>query len=302
MSLSNEEEDLLMRNLVLVLALVLVAVWGAAASGDVVIGILAPSGPEKVQEDWGALAAYLSERFGEKVSFAPVPPTEFRDFVDANPQGFLFHNPWVYVRAKLLKGAEALATVEIEGTGAKFGGVIFASKDSGISSLDDLRGKTVACYKFSSLGAWLFQKAEMVKKGLMPEKDCKLLVETPNQMEVVYMVRDKKVDAGTIRTGILERMEREGKINLQDYKILNEVHHEGFGELCSTPLYPDAPVASLKGTPPQLAKRMKEELLAIPAGHPALKQAHVKRFVEPLDYGPIEELCKLLGVEPFKRR
>jgi ABC-type phosphate/phosphonate transport system substrate-binding protein len=97
-------------------------------------------------------------------------------------------------------------------------------------------------------------------------------------------------------------MQREGKINLQEYKVLNDKPRDGFAEFCSTPLYPDAPLAALKETPPQIAQKMKQELLALREGHPALKQARVKRFLEPMDYGPIEELCKLLNVAPFKQR
>jgi ABC-type phosphate/phosphonate transport system substrate-binding protein len=120
--------------------------------------------------------------------------------------------------------------------------------------------------------------------------------------EVVYAVRDKKADVGTVRTNILETMQREGKISIQDFRVLNEMRHEALPELCSTPLYPDWPVASLGSAPPDLASRMKGALLAIPPGHPALEQARkIERFVDALDYGPMEDLCRLLNVDPFRR-
>lgn len=121
--------------------------------------------------------------------------------------------------------------------------------------------------------------------------------------EVVYAVRDKKADAGTVRTNMLETMQREGKVNMQDFLILNEMRHPGMSEVCSTALYPDWPVASLGATPPDLAAKMKTALLAIPPGHPALEQARkVERFVEALDYGPMEDLCRMLNVDPFRRK
>jgi two-component system, LuxR family, sensor histidine kinase TtrS len=83
---------------------------------------------------------------------------------------------------------------------------------------------------------------------------------------------------------------------------LNQMRHPGVSEACSTPLYPDWVVASLGKTPPELADKVKQALLGLPPGHPALVQARkIEQFEEPLDYAPMEELCKRLIVEPFRR-
>jgi len=106
---------------------------------------------------------------------------------------------------------------------------------------------------------------------------------------------------GTVRTGILETLQAENKIRMSDFRVIHRVRHEGFPQLCSTPLYPDWPVYSLRHTPPETVAKMKKALLAIPDVHPALWQAgKIERFLEPLDYGPMEELCRLLKVEPFR--
>jgi ABC-type phosphate/phosphonate transport system substrate-binding protein len=96
-------------------------------------------------------------------------------------------------------------------------------------------------------------------------------------------------------------MQREGKIDMQDFRVLNELNIRRLGA-CSTPLYPDWPVAALGKTPPEVADKMKQALLAIPPRHPALEKARkIDRFVDALDYGPVEELCRLLKVDPFRR-
>ncbi len=284
------------------LCLVALVSFAWDALGDVTIGISTPSGPDKLQQEWGPLAAYLGDRLGETVKLVPVSPTEFRDFCDAFPQGFLFHNPWVYIRAKVLKGAEALLTVEYRATGARFGGVVFCRHDCPVASLKDLTGKVVVCYQFSSLGAWLIQKGEMVKHGINPEKDCKRLLEAPDQEQVVLMVKNGLADAGTVRTGILEKMARKRKIRLEEFRVLNEQHHHGFEELCSSPLYPEWAFARLKATPPGLSTKVKELLLGLPPDHPSLQNAGVQRFVEALDYASVEELCRRLQVPPFSTR
>ncbi len=92
-----------------------------------------------------------------------------------------------------------------------------------------------------------------------------------------------------VRTNLLESMQREGQIDQKDFIILNPQHHEGFEMLCSTPIYPDWPVAAMGNLPPEQADKSKKALLAIPPGHPVLKQARgIERFVEPLDYSPVE--------------
>ena len=290
------------RHAIHILAAVFVAATCSPLFAEIRIGVQAPSGPEKARQDWKDLAVYLSERMGDEVVFVPVHPSEFREFCDAHPQGFLFHNPWVYIRAQVLKGARALVTVKYEGTGSTLGGVVFARRDSGINYLPDVRDKVLLCFQFGSLGGWLMQKNELVKNGITPEKDCRQLLEAPDQTEVVYAVRDKRADVGTVRTGILERMHSVGKIDLRDFRVLNEIHHEGFPQLCSTPLYPEAAVAALRETPPEVAAKMRDALLSIPSGHPALRAPQVGGFVPALDYGPVEEMCKRLGVEPFGKK
>jgi len=277
---------------------------GSVAWGEVKIGMLAQRGAETALKEWVGIGSLLSEQLGDKVTIVPLTFTGFMDFCDTDRSAFIFTNPWFYVKAKVKKGAKALVTVKYQGSGNMMGGVIFTRRDSGITTLADLKGKVLMCPKLSSPGGWLFEKGEIVKAGIEPEKDFKLLLETAKEShdEVVYAVRDKKADVGTVRNNILETMQREGKINIQDFLILNEMRHEGFPELCSTPLYPDWPVASLGTTPPELAARVKSALLAMPPGHPALEQARkIERFVEALDYGPMEELCRMLKVEPFRR-
>ena len=223
--------------------------------------------------------------------------TEVMQWTLNNENQFLFANSWFYVRAKVTRGAKAIVNVKNKGTGAFFGGVIFAKKESGITHLDDIRGRVLMCPKFSSAGGWIFQKGVMVKAGVIPEKDCKFLLEGHTHDAVVFAVKDGKADVGTVRTNILERMNREGKINIDNYAIIHSIKHPNFPELCSTPLYPSWPVASLRKTPPVIAEKLKRILLAIPPGSPELEACQVERFIEALDFGPLENLLRFLKLE-----
>ena len=287
----------------LVLVLIMTVLSAFCSWAEVKIGILAQRGKDEAVKEWSGLTEYLSDKVGEKFVLVPLSFTEFRDFYVTEKSGFIFANPWFYVRAKVRRGAHAIVTARYQHSGSMFGGVIFTRNDSGIVELNDLRGKLVLVPKLSSVGGWLFQKGVFVQNGITPEKDFKQLKETDkeSQDEVVYAVRDGKVDAGTVRTNILETMQRQGKINLADFRIIHPVQHPNFPEFCSTPLYPDWPVAALKDTSPSLVEKVKQELISIPQGHESLERARkLERFVDALDYAPLEELCKYLNVEPFR--
>jgi ABC-type phosphate/phosphonate transport system substrate-binding protein len=289
----------------LIACIVLILMGPCAARSEIKIGALAQRGTEIALKEWGPLGEYLTKELGEQVTIVPVKFSEFRDWYWAEPKAYIIANSWFYVRAKVRRGAKALVTIKYKGQGTLFGGVIFARRDSGIASMQDLKGKVVMCPRFSSLGGWLFQKGVMVKHGVTPEKDFKMLLESPDESQdgVVLAVRDRKVDVGTVRTNLLEAMQREGKIDLGELIVLNPQQHENFSVLCSTPLYPDWPVAAMGEVPAEQAEKLKKALMAIPTGHQVLEQARgIERFLDALDYTPVEELCKFLRVPPFQRQ
>jgi ABC-type phosphate/phosphonate transport system substrate-binding protein len=272
------------------IVLTLILMLGSSlASAEIIIGINSKRGVEQALKEWGPLGDYLTRELNDKVVIKPLTFMEVRDFAEQQRDGFLMCNPVQFVKAKKRAGAVPLVTLKNKDSGDRFGGVIIARADSGIRAVGDMKGKRVMAVKFSSAGGWMFQKAEMLRHGLSPEKEC-ILLEGGTQDKVVHAVRDGKADVGTVRTNQLERMSREGKIDLSDFTIINKVDHVDFPELCSTPLYPAWTVAALKNADTKKAARLKAALLAIPEGHPVLKPCKLAMFVPALDYGPVEEV------------
>lgn len=264
------------------------------------IGILAKRGKKNIEKEWSGLAAYLTDQLHERVTFKPLEFKEIVTYCENNPDKFIFVNPWFYVRAKVKCGARALATVKNDKSGGMFGGVIFSKKGSGIESLRDVQGKRLICPKFSSAGGWLFQKGVLLKAGIKPEKDCKSLKEAGTHDSTVLAVLKGEAEVGTVRTNILERMQAEGKIRIDDFVVINPMNYPNFPELCSTALYPTWPIAALRDVPVSQAQRLKKALLDIPEGHQSLSMCKVDKFVDALDYQPMENLLLALGVQPFR--
>jgi ABC-type phosphate/phosphonate transport system substrate-binding protein len=274
------------------------------AEAVIKIGILAQRGPEITLQEWSGIAQYLTRELGEEVQVVPVDFSEVLSFCWREPQAFLVSDSWLYVRAKVLRGAKALVTLKYQNTSPMFGGVIFCREESPIHSLADLRGQRFMCVSFRSTGGWLFAKGVILQEGEMrPETDFAAVEEGLTDDAVVLAVRDRKAEAGTVRASILEAMHREGKIDMTTFRVLHPMNHDHFQDVCSTPLYPDSPVASLKNTPPELAERLRQALLSLPRGHPALEQARkIDLFLPALDYGPLEKLLTSLKLDPLKIR
>ncbi|MBU4220530.1 MAG: phosphate/phosphite/phosphonate ABC transporter substrate-binding protein [Euryarchaeota archaeon] len=71
-----------------------------------------------------------------------------------------------------------------------------------------------------AFGGWQMSLREFNDYGIDPSRELAGIEFTgfPHDL-VVYVIRDGKADAGTVRTGILESMAAEGKINLTDFRI-----------------------------------------------------------------------------------
>jgi len=94
------------------------------------------------------------------------------------------------------------------------------------------------------------------KAGIDPQHDfAELLFNGLPHDEIVYKVLNREVDAGTVRTHILENMAKEGKIKLMDLKILNRQTVPDFPYLLLTRLYPEWPLRGCSTPKISLSRR-----------------------------------------------
>ena len=118
---------------------------------------------------------------------------------------------------------------------------------------------------------------------------------------VVEAVLKGEVDAGTVRTDTLERMAAEGKIKLENFKIINQQQDpEGkFPFVHSTPLYPEWPFAVAKDVPVKISEKVSAALLNMPKDSPAAIAAKSEGWTIPFNYRPVHELFIDLSIGPY---
>jgi len=276
-----------------------------AGAADVTIGVLALRGPDKATEMWSATADYLERRLpGNRFHVVPLGFDEVRLAVRQGRLDFVLTNSSYYVELESLYGVSAIATLKnrFGETGySQFGGVIFSRADrNDIRQIGDLRKKTFAAVDASSFGGWHVGWRELKRQGIDPERDFKHFSFEHTHDAVVYAVRDRKVDAGTVRTDTLERMAAEGKVNLDDFYILNRQQAAGFPFLLSTALYPEWPLAKLRQVPDELAVQVAIALMQLPADDPAARAGQITGWTLPLNYQAVHEALKELRIGPYE--
>lgn len=100
----------------------------------------------------------------------------------------------------------------------------------------------------------------------------------------------------------LEQMALEGKVDLKNFKIINQQtqYGEKFPFALSTRLYPEWTFAVTQKTSSELAEQVAIALLKLPKDHPAAKAAESEGWTIPLNYQSIHECFQVLQVHPYK--
>jgi|GEM_PF-2388406 len=273
----------------------------------ILIGVLANRGPEIALKEWGPTADYLSRELSPlQFTIVPLDFQEIIKIVENQEVSFVCANPSVYTYMEYYGHATRIATLQVPGDPypqALFGGVIFTRSDrNDIQDLSDLRGKTFVAVDETSLGGWQAALAEMRAADIDPERDFSALNFTGTHDAAITAVLHGQADAGTARSTQLERMAKEGSINLSDIKILNDKHSQypTYPYLLSTDLYPEWPFAAVTGTDLDLSKKVSVALLMMEEDDPAAKAVRGAGWAIPQDHTTVHELLRRLNLPPYE--
>ncbi|MFV0439071.1 MAG: response regulator [Desulfopila sp.] len=281
----------------------------ALASTDipVSIGVLAIRGKERCRTAWAPTAAYLSDRIpGTRFTIVPLSHDEIVASVREGRIDFILANPAIYVEIEQRYGASRIATIKEVRLGrifSEYGGVIFSRADRrDIRSFADLTGKSFMAVAESSMGGWEMAWRELAVHHIDPQRDFSSLRFAGTHDEVVYAVRDGKVDAGTVRTNTLEQLAAEGAITLSDFFALPppEPTHPPRPYLLSTREYPSWPMARAAATPVEMAEKVEIALLQLTPDAPAARSSASAGWTIPLNYQPVRDLMRELQIGPYQ--
>jgi serine phosphatase RsbU (regulator of sigma subunit)/ABC-type phosphate/phosphonate transport system substrate-binding protein len=275
------------------------------ARKQVNIGVLSSRDVELTVKRWKPTAEYLANKIpGHRFSIVPLSFGEVKPMVALGKIDFILCNSALYVDLEASNLASRIATMKNLYKGhvlKQYGGVIFVqAKRTDLNTLGDLRGKSFMATEEMSFGGWIAVWRELEQNGIDPQRHFSKLLFGGKHDMVVYAVRYGGVDAGTVRTGILEAMSAEGKIDIREFKVIHPRKVEGFPLLHSTGLYPEWPLAKVRHTSDALTERVTVALFEIRPESRMARAAGIEGWTTPFFYQPVHECMRELRIGPYK--
>lgn len=268
-------------------------------SDTIFLGVISARGIELTYKRYNPLAEYFSTALGTEVKVVPLDHAKNLPYLRDGKVDFLLTNPTMAATIYDQVDVTLLANLNKD-SGHQFGGVIFSKQDSGIHTVNDIVNKRVLAYKpEKSAGAYIFQRYHLLNKGIDLHSQLRWLSGAKTQDLIVEAVGRGYADVGFIRTGILEYMAREGKIDMEDFHVIDEVKDSPFPQVHSTALYPEWYLIAGTNVDKELSQTFTQAALAITADMDVAKQTNINGFVKPLDLKPLVSVLKELRIPPF---
>lgn len=266
---------------------------------EIRLGVTAIRGELQALKRWEAFGQYLTEEIKQPVKILALTNESLIETAAQGQLEFALVTPVAIVL--LMEKYQYLPVATLNTlSGTQFAGVIVSKKGSGIKTSEDLKGKKVISMSHTTgAGGYLFQLYHLKMKGIDPYKDFASFKKGKNQDDLIMGVKIGLFDAAFVRSGILESLEKAGKIKIDDFDIVDQREDAGFPYVHTTILYPEFCLSANPSVDPQLIFEIKQAVLKLTPEHQAAQTAEIRGFVEPVSYEPVKILLQTLKIEPF---
>jgi len=279
-----------LRSLAVVLAAALGATASAAERPVLRVSAIPDEAPTELQRKFKPLGDYLAKELGMEVKFQPV--TDYAATVEGLAGGHLdlvWYGGFTFVQARRRTGT-AVPLVQRE-EDAHFHSKFITRAGSGVKSLSDLRGKTLAFGSESSTSGHLMPRYYLIEAGLDPDKDLARYAFSGAHDATAKWVEQGKVDAGALNESVWNKLVEEKKVDPAKVTVFY-----------TTPEFQDYNWTVRGDLDPALASAIQRAFLALDAANPEhrkiLDLQRTKRFIEtrPESYARIEEAARSAGL------
>jgi phosphonate transport system substrate-binding protein len=273
----------------IILMTALVAFSPAPADAEIRLVTVPRLSAAELQTIFAPLTEYLTREVGEKVTL--VIPKDFdgvKDAVKAGKADIGFVNPLIYIQVKNSVNIAPLALSSEVKSGTRLRGIIIARKDSGITKLQDLKGKKFSFVDEDSPAGHIFQKLLLSRAGFDVKKDIVMLPYAKTHENVVTAVFNKTADAGGVREEQLDKMK--GTLDTSQLRIV------GY-----TDYFPNWPFFATPSLKKETADKIRTALLKLkpndPQNEKILGPMRLTGFIPVLDreYDDLRAAAKLVG-------
>lgn len=188
------------------------------------VGLVPNQNPEKVEAEYAPLGDYLSEKLGTEVELSV--PTSYTAVVEAMASGELdlaYFGGLTYVQARDRAEVRPLVTEINPATGdTTYRSVIIVPSDSPVQEVSELRGEDFAFGSVSSTSGSLYPSIMLNEAGIDYRKDLGETTYTGGHDATAQAVAGGRVAAGGIEDRILYRLQKEGAIEKDSVRVIEE--------------------------------------------------------------------------------
>lgn len=245
---------------------------------------------------------HLGDKLGVNFETVAIDTINFTKEIDK--LDFTHTNSLLYVILNRFNGVEVVAAEQKGSLGHRSQGIILARKDSGLTKLADLKGKSMIFGPMLAPTGYMAQVDIMQKEGLDPEQDLAFYT-IPNgsfkHEKVIYGVLFGKYDAGSVPIDDLETMAADNRVDINEFVIIGR----------NEPI-PYCNFGVTQKIDADLAKRFKEAILSITPEDTVeingervkvLERALVDRYVpiSDRDFDIVREMAKRTNMPPYQK-
>jgi phosphonate transport system substrate-binding protein len=237
------------------------------------------------------LAAYLESALGVKVEFTPVSdyPAAVETLVNKKVD-LVWFGGFTHVQANLRSGGKIVPLAQRE-EDTRFQSVFIAKTDSGIKSLDDMKGKQVSFGSQSSTSGHLMPRSFLLQAGINPEKDFRRIAYSGAHDATIASVVSGKVDAAALDITVWRKFVNENRVDTQAVDVFY-----------TTPPYFNYNWSVHADMPQAMQDRVKAALLALDPAKPEhaeiLRLNRATRYIatRPENYKGLEAAARSAGL------
>lgn len=176
---------------------------------------------EKTQDQFQPFINYLERKTGYRVELIVAP--DYRTIGEKMIQkqiDIARFGPFSYVVARKASGVTAFAGNTSSGKENRYYSLIITHPETGITKLDQLRGRHMTFIDPESTSGYLIPKAMLLQNGLNPDQDLGELSFAGHHDAAILAVKKRTVDAAAVSSVILQNMRNKGLVGDKDYRII----------------------------------------------------------------------------------
>ncbi len=271
---------------------------------DINIAVLANHGIAEGERDWTPTIKYLNKKLpGSNFKLLLFLPNHFSEMKKKAKDGevdFLILPPSMQIDVEHSSILLTLVKHTKNGDISQFGSVIISKKTSNINRLSQIDNtKYIGAVAPMGFAGWLIAYDMLTKNRIKFDKKKVLFLGT--QEKVIEAVASGRVEIGVIRTGVLERLKKEKKIDISDIKVLNKKNYKNFPFVVSSKLYPEWAFAKTKKADVEISREVVLSLLELSKdSNITANEGYKYYWTVPHDYKEVKNLMRRLEIGPYE--